>query len=266
MHELTRSAMEYLDHGLPVIALAGKTPNGLVHRHGLSEPFPPGTWVGVANAMEHPRTTGIGIVIPFPYLVVDIDGEEGARAWMADYGDIPDRWVARTGRGLHMWYACTEPTGNGKLADKLDLKGQGGYVAAPPSLHESGRKYAWIAEPDYTFGPMEAPESLERWITLRNSDRARVMARKDFSRTVRHSMLEDGMLWATLDFGGLLVGMGEAGAGNRNNYLHWAAATMSEEGATEDELQSLFDAAISAGLTHHETRATIRSAMKAAGR
>jgi hypothetical protein len=54
--------------------------------------------------------------------------------------------------------------------------------------------------------------------------------------------------------------------GNRNNYLHWAAATLAEEFATDEDLERLFDAAIAAGLTPVETKRTIRSAMKAAGR
>jgi hypothetical protein len=266
MNELTRAAFDYLHLGLPVIALTGKQPNGAVHPHGLSEPFPPHTQVGVANAMEHPRTTGVGIVIPYPYLVVDIDGEEGARLWMRDYGDIPDRWVAQTGRGLHMWYSTMEPTGNGRLGDRLDLKGQGGYVAAPPSAHPDGGHYFWLAEPSLQYPPMEAPDALIRWITLRNADRARAQLSKERSPRVRHNMLEGGMLWATYSWDGLIENMTKAEAGNRNNYLHWAAATLAEEGATEEELQSLFDAAINAGLAHRETRMTIRSAMKAAGR
>ncbi len=267
MQELLDAAWSYIDLGLPVIALTGKSPNGTVHHHGLNEPFTRDTdRMVVWTAFNHVRTTGVGIVIPFPYLVVDIDGEEGARAWMDDYSDIPDRWVAKTGRGLHLWYSHSEPTGNGKLADKLDLKGQGGYVAAPPSLHESGVRYQWLAEPSLDYPPMEAPDALTQWIAFREADRARAQVAKARRPRQQHRMLEDGKLWATLSFDGLIEGMGKSGDGNRNNYLHWAAATMAEESATEDDLQSLFDAAIAAGLTQRETRLTIRSAMKAAGR
>jgi hypothetical protein len=30
----------------------------------------------------------------------------------------------------------------------LDLKADGGYVIAPPSLHASGRRYRWVEEPE----------------------------------------------------------------------------------------------------------------------
>lgn len=262
---LADAAREYVALGLPVIALTGKRPNGRFHPHGLNEPFTTPS-ADLLNAVTHASTTGVGIVVPFPYIVVDIDGEEGAQAWMSAYGDIPDRWVAKTARGLHMWYACTEPCGNGKLADKLDLKGQGGYVVAPPSEHPDGPVYEWLAEPSMDYPPMEAPDALLRWIELRNADRVRSQLQRDMLPRVRHKALEGGMLYSTLGWDGLLKGMAEAGEGNRNNYLHWAAAAMAEEGAVEDDLQYLFDTAVSAGLTQREARLTIRSAMKAAGR
>jgi hypothetical protein len=253
--------------GLPVIALNGKTPNTHMHRNGLKDALGMDSNGEVfERSFRHPWTTGIGIVIPFPYLVVDIDGEAGARNWIDNYGDIPDRWVAKTGRGLHLWYACMEPTGSGRLAEQLDLKGQGGYVAAPPSQHPDGHRYTWLAEPSLDYPPMEAPPALVRWITLRNADQARARLAKEMLPRVHHAALEDGILYPTLGWEALVAKMAEAGSGNRNNYLHWAAATMAEEHATDEDLQALYDAAIAAGLTRRETLLTIRSAMKAAAR
>jgi hypothetical protein len=221
----------------------------------------------VWNAFNHVKTTGVGIVIPYPYLVVDIDGEEGAQNWMRDFGHVPDRWVAKTARGLHLWYCCVEPTGNGKLAEKLDLKGQGGYVAAPPSLHPDGPTYEWVAEPSMDYPPYEAPDALADWIANRNFDRERRMTAGTLIPRVSHrSPLIDGMLYPTHNFDGVVSGLTKDGEGNRNNYLHWAAATLAEEFATDEDLGCLYDAAIAAGLTPTETKRTIRSAMKAAGR
>ena len=102
MNPTLDAAWTYIDLGLPVIALTGKSPNTTVHRHGLTEPLTlKSERMDVWNAFNHVKTTGVGIVIPYPYLVVDIDGEEGAQNWMEQYGHIPDRWVAKTARGLH---------------------------------------------------------------------------------------------------------------------------------------------------------------------
>ncbi|MGW8788834.1 primase C-terminal domain-containing protein, partial [Heyndrickxia sporothermodurans] len=51
--------------------------------------------------------------------------------------------------------------GNGGLAPGLDVKSAGGYVVAPPSLHASGRRYAWSVDhhPDDV-----APAAMPEWL------------------------------------------------------------------------------------------------------
>lgn len=267
-HALVEAAFDYLRRGLSVIALTGKAPNGAVHRRGLYDAFRvmPQTTTNEAilrAAFEHPRTTGIGIVITFPYFVVDIDGEEGARNWLALVGEesfLPDRWVAKTGRGLHLWYARTGPTPSMRIADLLDLKGQGGYVAAPPSLHPDGHRYEWLLEPtDDLAAPLEPPDALQSLIEQHNFDRSRALATKQMSRRVRHQPFEDGRLWASFGFDHLYERMRDEPKGNRNNFLHWAAATMAEEGATDEEFDLLLAEATDLG---EAGRRTVRSARR----
>lgn len=50
----------------------------------------------------------------------------------------------------------------GKLAHGIDLKSDGGYVVAPPSLHASGDRYAWES-PNHPDSVLVAP--LPEWIT-----------------------------------------------------------------------------------------------------
>ena len=52
------------------------------------------------------------------------------------------------------------------MLDGLDLKAEGGYVVAPPSLHASGRRYAWVDRgegirvvPDWLAGIVNASKS-----------------------------------------------------------------------------------------------------------
>ena len=83
MTSLTKAAGEYLSLGLAVIALTGKTPNVKVHPHGLYDalrgaPESDADWEFIARFMDHKDTTGVGILVEYPYVVVDIDGEEGA--------------------------------------------------------------------------------------------------------------------------------------------------------------------------------------------
>ncbi len=269
---ILQAARDYLALGLRVIALTGKTPNVKVHRTGKDNAFqrPPEDEAEDAvlrAAFEHPATTGVAILTSWPLIVVDIDGEPGAQAWRDLVGEqeyIPDRWVAKTGRGLHLYMGSVEPTGSIKLAEKLDLKGDGGYVAAPPSQHfdDDGNLdavYEWMLPP--TDGPlMECPDRLADRIRAHNFDRDGRLITSAQRKRVHHAQFEDGKLWASAGFEPLLKGMRDAEAGNRNNYLHWAAATMAEEGAADEDFEDLRRAAHDAGLTALEVRRTIRSA------
>jgi len=51
--------------------------------------------------------------------------------------------VSQTGKGYHIWLFTSEPTQSAKFP-KLDIKGEGGYIVAPPSLHPDGGEYKFI--------------------------------------------------------------------------------------------------------------------------
>lgn len=269
---LVEAAQQYLNMGLKVIALTGKAPNGKVHPHGLKDALDTeryhtqGLLTELTRCFSHPATTGIGILTTWPLVVVDIDGEDGAQAWKALAGDeyMPDRWVAKTGRGLHLYFFSIEQVGSMKLAPLLDLKGEGGYVAAPPSLHPDGHRYEWLLPPDECW-MIEVPVRLAERIRAHLFDQERRIVRSAQQKRIRHAPLEDGVLWASWGYDGIINRMLDASEGERNNYLHWAAATMAEEGALEEEFESLRAAALDAGLTHLETKRTIRSARRGHG-
>ena len=51
--------------------------------------------------------------------------------------------ISQTGNGCHIWLFTDEPTLSVKFP-KLDIKGEGGYIVAPPSLHPKGTEYKFI--------------------------------------------------------------------------------------------------------------------------
>ncbi len=88
--------------------------------------------------------------------VLDVDGEGGSRSLTAletELGALPETLEAQTGSGgRHLFFAL--PTdraiGNRQATNKrtgIDVRGEGGYVIAPPSLHRSGRRYEWPLGP-----------------------------------------------------------------------------------------------------------------------
>ncbi len=82
-----------------------------------------------------------------------IDGRETLRRWEADHGALPaDTWLSITGRGgYHYFYKDTSIVKNrAGLYEGVDIRGDGGYIVAPPSIHPNGRKYEWEQSPEDT--------------------------------------------------------------------------------------------------------------------
>lgn len=83
-------------------------------------------------------------------VVLDVDprhgGDESLRALEREHGALPDTLEATTGGGgRHVYFA--HPGGSVRnrvgIAPGIDLRGDGGCIVAPPSVHPSGRRYRW---------------------------------------------------------------------------------------------------------------------------
>jgi len=82
-------------------------------------------------------------------LVLDIDGQHGGfeslKELEAQVGTLPTTLEVKTGFGIHLYFASSERNIKNKvgLFAGIDVRGDHGYVVAPPSRHASGRFYAW---------------------------------------------------------------------------------------------------------------------------
>jgi hypothetical protein len=94
-------------------------------------------------------SANIGVRTGDGLYVVDVDGDKGGEESFATLGDLPVTVEASTGNGRHLFFATSKPltSTKGRLGRGIDTRGQGGYVVAPPSLHLTGRRYAWIRPP-----------------------------------------------------------------------------------------------------------------------
>jgi hypothetical protein len=96
---------------------------------------------------------GIATGLASGLLVIDLDGREALAAFKRLHEErsnepLPPTPVVVTGRGWHIYLkmACGTPIrcSSGQGDEKgIDVRGEGGYVLAPPSIHPSGHVYTW---------------------------------------------------------------------------------------------------------------------------
>jgi len=76
--------------------------------------------------------------------VVDLDGPEGLRS--GNLFGLSSSVSSFTGNGKQLFYKDETGTLKNsvkKLAPGVDVRGNGGYVVVPPSLHPNGKRYVW---------------------------------------------------------------------------------------------------------------------------
>jgi hypothetical protein len=89
---------------------------------------------------------------PSGVFVLDIDGmpaEAELDKLQAQFGDLPSTVETITARGRHLFFKMpASPVRNsvGMLASGIDVRGDGGYVLVPPSVHPGGRAYEWSVD------------------------------------------------------------------------------------------------------------------------
>jgi KaiC/GvpD/RAD55 family RecA-like ATPase len=103
---------------------------------------------------DHPEW-GIGIATgkKSGIVVVDIDpGKSGAESLLSlivEHGNLPDTPESLTGGGgrhlifKHPGEGVKIKNSASDLGPGIDIRGDGGYIVAPPTLHESGKRYEW---------------------------------------------------------------------------------------------------------------------------
>ncbi len=81
--------------------------------------------------------------------VLDIDGERGAQSLAeleAEIGALPETLEQATGSGgRHLFFSWPEREVRNRqnVRAGIDVRGEGGYIVAPPSVHPSGNAYRW---------------------------------------------------------------------------------------------------------------------------
>lgn len=191
-------------------------------------------------------------------VVADLDGRSGENAFEllnAGRPVDPTATVYTGGGGLHYYYVHPgSRIGNtaGRLGAGLDVRGDGGYAVVPPSIHASGQPYVWLREAPFAPMPewLRAPEpNLGVLPTLPTA-------------TPHASGYVGGALRLAVER------VRTAPVGSRNDTLNrewYSLLRFVESGELNprEACTALEGAAAEAGLSHHETRRTLASALNA---
>ena len=83
-------------------------------------------------------------------VVLDFDDFEAFGKFAKELEDLLARTpVVKTCRGTHVWFRLPKPVESTSLPEiGLEIKSEGRYVLAPPSVHPSGEPYVFISPPD----------------------------------------------------------------------------------------------------------------------
>jgi len=145
MNEVNKNleaALEYLRLGWSVIPV-GQDKKPLIewgeYKNKLPEKERVEAWFKKAS------NTQVAIVTGAISDLAVVDIEAGGKT-----EDLPNTVISKTGGGgFHYYYKHPgKPIKNGvRVRELTDIRGDGGYVVAPPSLHLSGKNYEWVVPP-----------------------------------------------------------------------------------------------------------------------
>jgi len=173
------------------------------------------------------RDAGIGIPTgkASGLLTVDIDPRHGGDCSLTElieaHGQLPETMEVRTGGGgHHIIFAYPQGAeirnSAGKLGEGIDVRGEGGYNVAPPSLHASGRRYERLND--------AAPAPLPEWLLkLLTEEKRKVASLAAQTHAQAKSSATAGDVIAE---------------GNRNHMLFKIGSSMRGKGASYEDIEA----------------------------
>ena len=143
-----------------------------------------------------PAITNLGIVggaVSGNLVMIDVDRPEECQDWRhKHFANIPG---VVTGKGFHFYVTTPTPTPC-FVFEWGEIKGEGGYCVAPPSVHpETGKTYKWRGDglkPEIGAVAIESLEELEIYPKKLKLDGPVVEGNRNMSLTSRAGWLRKG--------------------------------------------------------------------------
>ena len=160
MNTMMNAALDAADRGWPTFRLGYRQKTPLSGSNGFKDAT---TDPDILREWFNDVRWNIGLATggQSRLVVVDIDTEHGGddsiAALQGENGLLPDTAMVKTGSGWHLYYETPEgvdiPPSAGKLGLGIDIRGTGGYVVYPPSVHPNGSVYQWYNENEIASVP-----------------------------------------------------------------------------------------------------------------
>jgi len=231
----------------------------------------PATAHGFKNASNAPekiktwaRTGNYNIGLPTGSInniwVLDIDKKSGGLDSLKEleelHGKIKTRTIRTGGGGLHFYFIHHEGIRNSAgVWAGVDIRGDGGYVIAPPSGHASGGKYEVITDIDPVCAPAWLIDLLEAMGKIKTQNKITEKVNNAIGKTTRYGKkaLENQC-----------ANVRQAASGERNHTLNKAAYSIGRliAGGEIDMTEAAAEleaAAVDAGLKMGEIKKTLTS-------
>lgn len=261
---LMRAALSYAEKGWPVFPLApgGKLPlfskeeGGRAYLDATTDLDQIREWW-----RAHPNANiGIATGAASGIWVLDSDkhGSDDGDASLAllqeQFGSIPETLTQLTpSGGNHRIFKMngTEIRNRARVAPGIDVRGTGGYIVAPPSIHPNGKPYRWKEGKPV----IEAP----KWLVD-------LVARKD-EPSPAHVSSKPPEAYAAAAFGRIIGELSRSQEGERNEALNKAAFALGQFIASDSLSRSMCEislrsTAMALGLPPREADATIKSGIE----
>jgi len=206
---------------------------------------------------------GLRTGAPSRLVVIDIDpdhgGDDSLEKLIDHHGALPGARTIRTGSGgTHLYFrhpGHSVPNSAGKLGAGIDVRGDGGYVIAPPSRHRNGRLYVVARQGGVV------PE-LPPWVEAALRPAPALTSSRDTS------VPRDATAWGRAALEGEVERLRHAQPGARNDTLNRVAFRLGQvinRGAlAEHDVEPLLiQEGIALGLREREVVTTVASALRA---
>lgn len=165
-HTALAAAIGYVEAGCSVIPVSGKKPAISWARYqAYRTPYS-----HIHQWSQTGKLFGVGIVcgwVSNNLVVIDLDGMQAVQTFMKQFPELLDTFIVTSGsgEGKHLYYRTIQSTVTTRTKTDtggFELRSDGCYVVAPPSLHPSGNPY--VVHNDTDVMVLDNLDNVRTWI------------------------------------------------------------------------------------------------------